>query len=145
MHMTRVLEHRTRVSRKEWQRDSRSRAQAMPHWRDWGYPEAVTRVGGEMLGENSNPRRREDSCFNCSTSLFVHFPIPESVIECSCSWTTNTSKFPKSGLFCLQWYLVSGFLVFLLTHEFSCSQSLFSPHVAGVGWMRSCVGCLAGT
>lgn len=140
-----MLEHRTRVSRKEGQRDTRSRPQAMPHWRDWGYPAAVTRVEGEVLGAKLNLRRREDRCFNCSTSLFVHFPTPESVIKCLCSRTTNTIKFPKSGLFCLQGYLVSGFPVFILTHEFSCSQSLFSPHVSRVGWMSSSMECLAGT
>lgn len=110
-------------------RDTRSRPQAMPHWRDWGYAAAVTRVGGEMLGEKLNLRRREDSCFNCSTSFFVHFPIPETVIKCSCSWTTNAIKFPKSGLFCLQWYLGSGFPVFFFFDPwiFLLTIFVFSP------------------
>lgn len=65
------LEHRTGESRKEWQRDTWSRPQATLHWRDWGYPEAVTRVGGDVLGAKLNLRRREDRCFNYSTSLFI--------------------------------------------------------------------------
>lgn len=97
-----------------------------------------------MLGERLNLRRREDRCFNCSTSLFIHFPIPESVIKCLCSWTTNTIKFPKSSLFCLQQYLIGGFLVFILIHEFSCSQSLFSPYCWG-GVNEQLCECMAGT